>query len=149
MLEIQQISDNIKTIDVKELLFEIVDMDIVKAQIIDFNTEFQLFKGIDATGVKLEDIGGEYAESTIIEKQANGLPLFPTLRDTGDFYATFSVIPDRGFFTITANTIKDDDDLQDRWGDNLLGLTDENKTILFILIEEILVEKILKQMGFL
>lgn len=107
--------------------------------IIDLNQNDQLFtEGIDSEGVSLESIGGEYSPFTILEKESKGLPTDRiTLFDTGDFYDTFRIELQKSFFLIIANTIKDGEDLQTRWGDAILGLTDKSKSILVnVLIDE-------------
>ncbi len=100
----------------------------VQQFIIKMNTDDQLFKdGINNLGVTLESIGGSYTSFTISEKTRKGQPTDRiTLKDTGDFYSSFRIELGSDFFEITANTIKDGTDLRSRWGDEILGLTDEN-----------------------
>lgn len=102
--------------------------------IIGLNTKGQLEKGINSKGESLASVGGGYSPITIDIKRAKGQPVDRvTLKDTGDFYDTFNVQVREGEIVITANTIKDDDDLIDRWGSDIIGLTDENldKLIIF------------------
>ena len=104
--------------------------------IIELNTQNQLFdQGQDSEGVRLEVIGGKYADSTIAQKQTDGLPFDKvTLFDTGAFYDSFEIVYKNESIVIEADTIKKDDDLRDRWGDNIIGLNKENieKVIFFI-----------------
>jgi len=105
----------------------------MKEFILEMNTNDQLFQGIDSTRTRLDDIGGSYAPLTIEIKKIEGLPFDRvTLFQTGDFYDTFQVHIGASSFTIEANTIKDGKDLQDDWGSNLLGLTDESLNFLVI-----------------
>jgi len=95
--------------------------------IIELNTKRQLFdKGIDSTGRKLSDIGGEYAPFTLQlhpEKIKDRITLF----DTGDFYNSFRVYLDsQSDLKITADTIKDTSDLIADWGKDILGLTEDS-----------------------
>ena len=64
-----------------------------------------------------------------------------TLRDTGDFYATFKVVFLKNSFTIQANDNKDGDHLQEIYP-KILGLTDESKAELSQLIKPNIVKAI-------
>jgi hypothetical protein len=103
-------------------------------EVIDLNTWTQLFGwGEDATGRQLSDIGGPYADFTVELKagtRPNNSPFHVDLYDTGDFYESFTVkvLPDG--LLIQADTIKDGDDLRQRWGPEILGLNDESIEIL-------------------
>ncbi len=96
--------------------------------IIFLNTEEQLFKGKDATGKELEDIGGGYSAFTVAYKQAFGQPTDRvTLKDTGVFYKSFEVEVETDKLIIDAYYLKEGEDLRERWGENLAGLTSESK----------------------
>lgn len=97
------------------------------------NSEYgQLFlHGVDIEGTSLKSIGGDYAPITKDIKLSEGLPIDRvTLYQDGDFYRTWDFIQTQDSFILRADTIKDGDDLQERWGSNLVGLTDESITIL-------------------
>lgn len=100
----------------------------VRNKIVDLNTLSQLFdKGEDATGRKLESIGGSYAPFTIQDKIGKGLPTDRvTLSDTFTFYDSFQVFADLDSFSILYDPIKGGEDLRTRWGDNLAGLSNES-----------------------
>jgi len=147
--------ENGRALTIDKALFFVFSDDQMQDLVLELNTgggiflrgvDGQLFNdGIDSTGIKLSDLGdklsdlgGEYAESTKIEKRAKGLPTdHITLFDEGDFYRTFNVKVGKDNIVISANTIKEGQDLQNRWGDELVGLTDESLTIL---IDEIIPE---------
>ena len=105
--------------------------------IIELNTDKQLYEeGIDSLGVSL----GNYAATTI-EGTANfegrkskGLRFdHITLFDTGQFYKSFEVIirnENDAFFFIDADPMRDDTNLFDEWGADIVGLTDKSKEIL-------------------
>ena len=103
-------------------------------EVIDLNTWTQFFGwGEDATGQRLSDIGGPYTDFTVRMKagtRPNNSPFHVDLYDTGDFYESFTVtvLPDG--LIIQADTMKDGQDLRDRWGPDLLGLSDESIEIL-------------------
>jgi hypothetical protein len=101
--------------------------------IIWLNTEEQLFKqGIDSQGKKLQSAfaqyGQVYANFTIRMKELKNQPFDRvTLKDEGDFYESFDVLLTPAYdFVITADTLKEDNDLREIWGDAIIGLTDEN-----------------------
>lgn len=101
----------------------------VKNMVIEMNTRDQLYqKGVDSKGTPLEAIGGSYSDLTIQIKSEKGQRVdHVTLNDTGDFYRSWVVTVQAGRINITANTIKDVDDLQSRWGGDILGLTEESR----------------------
>lgn len=112
-----------------------------KDLVIELNTKNQLFEGIDANGVTLSSIGGGYAPVTIAIKRTNNQPFNRvTLKDTGDFYKSFEVRYEMGGIVIDADTIKDGDDLRDRWGDDILGLTHESIETLIFFLKPLIVE---------
>ena len=108
-------------------MFQVVSSPDVKRLILDLNKFNQLFEGLDADGRELDGIGGSYSFTTIRKKLSKGLPIDRvTLFDEGDFYDTFRLdVSDVGFI-ISADTFKEGVDLQDRWGFDLVGLTDES-----------------------
>ena len=92
-----------------------------KDLVIDLNTNNQLFEGVDSMGVTLSSIGGDYSDVTIAFKQTNNQPFNRvTLKDTGEFYESFDVRYEMGGIVIDADTIKEGDDLRDRWGNDIL-----------------------------
>ena len=98
--------------------------------VVELNTEGQLFElGQDESGELLENIGGDYATKTKLYKRQQGQPIDRvTLKDTGEFYRSFRAeVQYNGDIIITANTIKEGEDLQQRWGKGILGLNKQSK----------------------
>jgi len=97
--------------------------------VLDLNRENQLFdEGIDANSRALAEIGGGYSGLTKAIKKQKGQPFNRvTLKDTGDFYASFKLKTTKEGFDIVADTLKESGDLRERWGKDILGLTDESK----------------------
>lgn len=98
--------------------------------VVEFNTEGQLFElGQDESGALLENIGGDYATKTKLYKRQQGQPIDRvTLKDTGEFYRSFRAeVAYNGDIIINANTIKEGEDLQQRWGKGILGLNKQSK----------------------
>jgi len=99
-------------------------------KVVELNTRGQLYdKGIDSEGTPLEAIGGNYSPKTKRYKAEQGQRYdHVTLEDTGEFYESEKAqFESDGSILITADTIKDGQDLQDRWGKNILGLTTESQ----------------------
>jgi hypothetical protein len=105
--------------------------------IIELNTFEQLHeKGIDSLGVSL----GNYAATTIegtaqfAGRAERGLRFdHITLFDTGDFYQSFKVIVRNNnddFFLIDADPQKEDTNLFQEWGEDIVGLTQESIDVL-------------------
>lgn len=94
--------------------------------ILDMNSEDQLYEqGINRTGVKIESYM-PYSPITIEIKQGKGQPTNRvTLRDEGDFEASFYLIVNDEQFEITASDIKTED-LVYKYGEEIFGLTEEN-----------------------
>ncbi len=141
---------------VKDILNKAINLDEVKAwyfaididmqnNIIKLNTIDQLFNdGIDSLGDSL----GEYSPFTVELKKAKGQPTNRiTLKDTGDFYKTFKVeVKDDSFF-INANPIKDDSNLFDDFGSEIVGLTEDNQKKISKTILDNTIKYIRKQLA--
>lgn len=128
---------------------------------IQLNTMDQLYnKGIDANGEKLisaamEKAGrapGTYSQATIegtkdYEGKADKGQRYDhiTLSDSFMFYNSFVMRVTASGWKITAQTIKGDSDLLKVWGDQILGLTDENLQKLIDLSRLIIIPLIKKQ----
>ena len=122
---IYPLAQRIATMD-EGLIFEIVfNHQYIKDEIIQMNTEDQLFdKGIDSKGESL----GEYSPFTIELKKLDGQRYdHITLKDEGDFYKSFRVSVNKVTIEITADPIKDGNNLFDDFGEDIIGLTDESK----------------------
>ena len=98
--------------------------------ITDMNSEDQLYEqGINRLGVNIMDYA-PYSPLTFEIKKEKGQPYNRvTLRDEGDFEHSFYVEADTQQFTIKAADWKTEDLIQ-RYGRQILGLTEENKIIL-------------------
>jgi hypothetical protein len=122
---------------------------IIKKLITDLNTEDQLFDdNIDSTGVKLSAIGGGYSNITLVASKTPKKGKFDiNLRDTGEFYRSWKVTVDKTGILIQADTDKDGTDLQERWGDNIIGLTDENLGVVTEAIKENYIRVLRREIG--
>jgi len=143
-LPLRNVLNSILSLDVDDLALEIAKQDSLQDLVIELNTEKQLYdKGEDSTGRTLESIGGAYTPFTVSIKKAKGQPTDRvTLLDTGEFYASFTIKPFKGGFTIDADPNKDDTNLFEEWGDDVVGLNDENLQIVINFFRDAILEKI-------
>lgn len=97
-----------------------------EAFIVELNSEDQLYeRGITSTGVSIADYA-PYSETTVEIKLQKGQPVNRvTLRDEGDFHTSFYLEIMEEEFEIRANDWKIKD-LTRYYGDEIMGLTDEN-----------------------
>lgn len=140
--------ESLKRLNIDDLAFQIASTKELQDLVIELNTKDQLFdKGEDSTGRTLESIGGAYSPFTVSLKQAKGQPTNRiTLFDTGDFYASFRIIPVKGQgFTIDSDTQKDDTNLIDEWGEDIEGLQDDNLQLVIDLFLDELLRKVNKE----
>ncbi len=122
---IQKLQQFKRKLDVDKALNFSIDSDI-KELIIELNQK-QLYElGEDSEGVSL----GTYAPTTVMIKQAQGVPTDRiTLRDTGDFYKSFTVNYLNNEIVLDADGQKDDTNLFEEYGEDILGLNDANMSI--------------------
>jgi len=94
--------------------------------VVEMNSESQLFdRGIDRDGVAIESYM-PYSPITVELKREKGQPTSRvTLRDEGDFHYSFFIDFKSDGFEIRATDWKYGD-LIDKYGEKILGLTDEN-----------------------
>ena len=97
-----------------------------EAYIVDMNAEEQLYEqGINRLGVDISDYA-PYSPVTIEIKKLKGQPTNRvTLRDEGDFERSFFLEVGDKQFEIKASDFKTED-LVKKYGEQILGLTDEN-----------------------
>jgi len=105
--------------------------------VVNLNTEEQLREGINSLSIPLSEIGGNYSPITVRIKGLSSNDVV-TLRDTGDFYKSFDVTIEKDGFVITSNSVKDGIDLTERWGEDIVGLTDMSKEALIFFLMPLL-----------
>jgi hypothetical protein len=132
MWNAESIAKKFINLNEQEIYSKVVNTPEIKAEAVRLNTQVQLYeKGENTFGQKMRSIyarfGNWYSSFTINLKQEKRQPTDRvTLKDTGEFYSTFKARYD-GELKITANTIKDGEDLQITWG-QVIGLNEESKT---------------------
>lgn len=96
----------------------------------------QLFEeGINEKG----EVIGYYSYFTQIINSSKVAGTHFTLKDTGDFYKSMNITVEKDFFLIDADPLKKNEagnetNLFEKYGEGIIGLTDDNKQIL---VEEI------------
>jgi len=133
--------NNVINLDQDAIIGNILKDEEFQRFIIDLNTEEQLFEeGIDSLGSSL----GDYTDFTKTVKSIKGQRTdHITLEDTGEFYKSFAIKVQNGGFLITADGQKEDTNLLEEYGKEILGLTDENLQIVIDAIKEKLIPIIL------
>lgn len=128
MLAVQKIFANIKKLDQNKILVSVLNQKAVKDFIIFQNTENQLRLGLDSK----DDLFGLYSTfsyASFKQRNPGRKAKFGTvdLHLTGQFYRSFmiDVLTDGGFI-IDADTDKGDNDLAERYGQDIIGLTDRS-----------------------
>lgn len=118
--------------------------------VIDLNTKSQLYTdGIDSNGIKLSEYtrNNGYSNYTKAIKEEKGQPTDRiTLNDTGKFYKSFRIVFFDNSLQIVANPIKDDTNLFNEWGIDIVGLTEENMNIVISYAKIILLPYIKQQL---
>lgn len=103
-----------------------VEIEVNESIIVQMNAKYQLYEqGITRNGVSISSYE-PYKPRTIREKRKKGQPTNRvTLRDEGLFHASFKVVTGPIDFEIEATDWKTED-LVAKYGEQILGLTDEN-----------------------
>lgn len=127
-----QIANNVRKLDPGYLLKQLFLDEEFKAFVLYENTQKQLYnKGIDSLGKKLRSdyavFGNVYSNRTIFLKKEKGQPTDRvTLKDEGKFYDSFILELKGNSLYIDADTLKEDNDLMEVWGQDILGLTQDS-----------------------
>ena len=112
----------------------------------------QLLTGKNSFDVKLSDIGGGYSDFTLqnntssISKTRDKVNLY----DTGEFHDSITVKVDNNLLQLDADPFKIDDNgnttnLFNEWGEDIIGLNEENLQQLIETIKDKHIVEILKQ----
>ena len=146
---LEEILNKTQNINLDELFVDVFQESRVQEFVEDLNKD-QLFAGVDSNNVDLEDIGGDYTNKTKAIKRFKGQPVDRvTLRDTGDFYDSIELELEAAAVDFVADFDKEGVDLRDRWGQNLLGLTEQSKEKLKEFVLPIFQQKIRQRIGLL
>lgn len=140
MQRLFEICDNTIQLNPRDILIDILFDKNVQAYIIDLNQQSQLFDNQQrADGTILP----KYAPSTMQHK-INRFGQFPeryVLYEDGIFFKSFNIVISDNDFTIAANPMRDGFNILEKFGNDVLGLTDDSidkliKQLLPIIIEQ-------------
>lgn len=101
------------------------DKNLQNKIIVEYIQQDQLFeRGVDETG----QVIGTYSAYTEfltngIKKEGEPYNLF----DTGEFYKSMVILLGKDFFEVDADPIKENDNLFTKFGEGIIGLTEESK----------------------
>ena len=113
----------IKRLNVDRLMAEIMSDERMKSYFIELNQEQLYEQGEDSRGQKLEP----YTLLTVAIKKRKGQRSDrKTLKDTGAFYKSFKITITSGGFILDADGQKEETNLFDRYGVDILGLNSIN-----------------------
>lgn len=152
---ITDLVNNAKELTYQSTLFFVFSQEDIQLFAVELNTgdpnisdRGQLFlHGVDANGIELSQIGGDYSPITKDLKQFQGLPFDRvTLYDEGDFYRSWNFVNTSGGFILEADTIKEGEDLRNRWGKGIIGLNDESIQKLIIEVVPWIISYILREL---
>lgn len=140
MKDFERLLNNLNKLDLNDVFFSLWSNNKVQSYIIKLNTQgeptSQLYElGEDSLGKSL----GLYSPFTVEAKlfgSGDSRVDHVTLKDTGEFYESFKVIPLKRGFKITANPNKDDDNLFDIYGEDIVGISEENTELLLAFVED-------------
>lgn len=140
-----KLRDNLKKLQnggVEVIVKKLVSKD--SDDIVDFNTDNQLFdKGINNDGT---DVEPAYTKLTVSIKKQKGQPTNRvTLKDTGSFHKKFFLDAEKDGFRIDSTDSKTDD-LVEKYGKKIFGLTDNSKGKVSLLLKKDLIKQLKKKL---
>lgn len=133
---LRKIANVFITISSNDIIFQVLGSnENLRKEILDLNRLGQLFKkGEDSKGTDLNTMtqsGFGYSQFTINEKKKKNQPTNRvTLFDTGDFYKSFRLVIRPTYMEIEADAQKDDGNLFDDFGNDIVGLSEDNLDLL-------------------
>lgn len=107
-----------------------LDNRTIKELIVFLNTEDQMGQDhVDGLGQSLFNRISERTTYSLFDRKRRGGKPYE-LRDTGEYWRSFKATVGEGFIVIDSDPMKGADSIEDMFGDDLEGLTEENLQIL-------------------
>lgn len=144
--EIGAVLNKLRTLRTQSIWFKVFQDKTLSNMILEMIQQDQLFKeGIDEDG----DIIGTYSEWTEMLNPDKVAGSHYTLFDTGEFYKSMRIVVLNDSFVVEAQPVKIDEDgkktnLFEKYGEGIVGLTDENKEKLAIEIKKRFIDEVNK-----
>jgi hypothetical protein len=142
MEDIDKLLSNIDNLDLNDILFAMWSRNDTQDYIVELNTVEQLYN----EGIRSDDSEiGQYTDNTKQMKTVGSGDSridHITLKDTGAFYKSFKIKPNKKGFKIIANPNKDDTNLFEEFGVDIVGLTKDNVFKLLDFIEPMFNEEV-------
>ena len=128
--KIAEYANKVIALDEDKIFKLALDNSTIKDLIIFLNTDDQLGDdSLDSLGNKLFNVFTNRGYYSARDPKGRAGKDY-TLNDTGKFWDSFKVAVKEGYIEIDADPIKDDDNLFETYGVDIVGLTDENLQIL-------------------
>jgi len=146
MQDIERLYNNVNKLDINDVFLAMWKRNDTQDYIIELNTEEQLYEeGIRSDG---SEIGNYTSYTKQLKTTGSGDSRIDhiTLKDTGEFYKSFKVTPNKKGFRLTANPNKDDTNLFTEFGVNIVGLTKESVHKLIDFIEPMFNKELQKRL---
>jgi hypothetical protein len=142
MNALEEILEKVVAMDFEAIVNDTFNDKEVNDRIIELNQEQLFIKGTDSEGYGL----GTYAPITKQIKEAQGLPSeYITLYDTGEFYESMKVFAKDRNIEFDAEGQKEDTNLFEEYGENILGPDEESHEEINEIIIPIIQEKFLDE----
>jgi hypothetical protein len=144
--EIGAVLNKLRTLRTQSIWFKVFQDKTLSNMILEMIQQDQLFEeGVDEDG----DIIGTYSEWTEMLNPDKVAGSHYTLFDTGEFYKSMRIVVLNDSFVVEAQPIKIDEDgkktnLFEKYGEGIVGLTDENKEKLAIEIKKRFIDEVNK-----
>lgn len=140
---LEEMFAKLNEVNTSDFINEIINTEQVNEDVINLNKKQLYDSGVNSEG----EVLGYYAESTKIKKRKKGLPDdFYTLFDEGDFYKSFNLFGKEKSLVFDADGLKNDGtNLFEKYGINIMGLTEENKIKLIEKLLPLIQDKFLNE----
>ena len=119
IMDIYKTLEKYAKLDFGDVIFAVLNLDNIKELIIELQQERLFERGTDSNGASL----GNYSDYTVEIKREKGQRYdHITLRDTGEFYESFTVTVLKDGIVLDANPNKETTNLFSEYGIDILGL---------------------------
>jgi len=137
---------NLSRLNTNKIFRAVWSNTLVQDYIINLNTEQQLRKGINSDGDQVGEYRNDaYAAAKQLLPGREAAEGVVDLVVTGTFYSTFDIKVTNKGFSINANTNLYDFDFINRYGESIIGLTQENQHKLVTFIFPFFIEELKEQ----